>query len=62
MSHFTVLVITPDNNPGTLEAALQPFHEYECTGIEDQYVVDVDVTDEVEKAWDKAGPEDRAVG
>jgi hypothetical protein len=33
MSHFTVLVI--GDNP---EEQLQPFHEYECTGIKDQYV------------------------
>jgi hypothetical protein len=25
---------------------LQPFHEYECTGIVDQYVKWIDVTDE----------------
>lgn len=34
MSHFTVLVI--GENP---EEQLQPFHEYECTGVKDQYVV-----------------------
>lgn len=33
MSHFTVLVI--GDNP---EDQLQPYHEYECTGIKDQYV------------------------
>lgn len=42
MSHFTVLVI--GENP---EEQLQPYHEYECTGIEDQYVIDVDKTEEV---------------
>lgn len=42
MSHFTVLVI--GENP---EKQLQPYHEYECTGIEDEYVIDVDKTDEV---------------
>lgn len=34
MSHFTVLVI--GENP---EEQLQPFHEYECTGIKDEHVV-----------------------
>lgn len=34
MSHFTVLVI--GENP---EKQLQPFHEYECTGIKDEHVV-----------------------
>lgn len=41
MSHFTVLVIGPDH-----EAQLQPFHEFECTGIADQYVQDIDETAE----------------
>ena len=39
MSHFTVLVSLKENTEEALKAALQPFHEYECTGIEDQYVV-----------------------
>lgn len=41
MSHFTVLVIAADT-----EAALQPFHEFECTGTNDQYVQDLDETEE----------------
>lgn len=47
MSHFTVAVITK-NNPTNeeLTKALQPYHEYECTGFKDQYVVPVDETDE----------------
>lgn len=40
MSHFLVLVIG-DN----VEAQLAPYHEFECSGIIDQYVQDVDVTD-----------------
>lgn len=39
MSHFNVLVIGADH-----EAALQPFHEFECTGHNDQYVQDIDIT------------------
>jgi hypothetical protein len=39
MSHFTTLVIGDD-----VESALAPYHEYECTGVNDQYVVDVDMT------------------
>jgi len=42
MSHFSCLVIGDD-----VDAQLQPYHEYECTGINDEYVIDVDVTDEV---------------
>lgn len=45
MSHFTVLVIT--ESAEDVEKALQPFHEYECTGIEDEHVIDVDKTEEV---------------
>ncbi len=37
MSHFTVMVIGP--NP---EEQLAPYHEYECTGVKDQYVVFVE--------------------
>lgn len=37
MSHFAVAVITtPD---GDVDEALAPFHEYECTGVKDQYVI-----------------------
>lgn len=39
MSHFTVLVVGADH-----EAALQPFHEFECTGTNDQYVQELDET------------------
>lgn len=48
MSHFTVLVIGPN-----VEKQLQPFHEFECTGIEDEYVVDVDKTAEALADYDK---------
>ncbi len=42
MSHFSVVVFGED-----VEGQLQPYHEYECTGLKDQYVVEVDITDEV---------------
>lgn len=42
MSHFVVMVIGDD-----VEKQLAPFHEFECTGIDDEYVVDVDVTESV---------------
>jgi hypothetical protein len=42
MSHFTVMVIGHDH-----ESQLAPFHEFECTGLNDQYVQDVDITDEI---------------
>jgi len=47
MSHFSVLVITPEfPTQDVLSNALQPFHEFECTGVVDQYVIDVDKTEE----------------
>ena len=42
MSHFTVMVIGED-----VEKQLQPYHEYECTGVLDEYVVFVDETKEM---------------
>lgn len=47
MSHFTVLVI------GDVEENLAPFHEYECTGIEDEYVVFVETERDIEKEYKK---------
>lgn len=45
MSHFTVLVVTDDKpSDDVLDKALAPFHEFECTGIDNEYVKDVDVT------------------
>jgi len=42
MSHFTVLVV--GENP---EQQLQPFHEFECTGVNDEYVQSIDITQDV---------------
>lgn len=41
MSHFTVLVI--GDNP---EQQLAPYHEYECTGVDDEYVQDIEIIEE----------------
>lgn len=49
MSHFTVLVIG-----GRVADQLQPFHEFECTGIDDQYVQDVDDTESLRADFNKA--------
>ena len=40
MSHFVVIVIG-DNH----ETQLAPYHEFECTGRDDEYVQDVDITE-----------------
>lgn len=55
MSHFSLLVITPTRpSEEDLHKILLPWHEYECTGFED-YVVDVDVTDEMVEDHKKYG-------
>ncbi len=42
MSHFSVLVVVDEPvNDDTLMKALQPFHEFECTGTDDEHVTDV---------------------
>lgn len=53
MSHFNVLVIGPKNEK-ELEAALQPFHEFECTGFNDQYVQDIDRTEEAREEYENS--------
>jgi len=54
MSHFTVLVVCDHTeDQSKLAAMLQPYHEYECTGVEDEYVVDVDKTEEVREQYQK---------
>ncbi len=55
MGHFSVIVATPEKpTEEVLSKAMQPFHEYEYTGIEDQYVVWVDCHDEVIADYEKA--------
>src|SRR5271156_101949 len=40
MSHYGVLVIGND-----IEAQLAPYHEFECTGLDNQYVQEIDQTE-----------------
>jgi hypothetical protein len=47
MSHFTVLVV------GDVEHNLAPFHEFECTGRNDEFVVNVDQLDEAKQEYAK---------
>lgn len=58
MSHFTVLVVTRDQEPETLKKALHPFHEYECTG-DLAFTEWVDATEEVESGWANLSDEDK---
>ncbi|AFU87975.1 hypothetical protein CcrColossus_gp105 [Caulobacter phage CcrColossus] len=54
MSHFALVVVTTTNSKDQLKEVLQPFHEFECTGISDQYVVEVDDTDEKRASYETA--------
>lgn len=52
MSHFSVIVATKDEpTEEVLDRELQPFHEFECTATDDQFVQDVDVTEERVSSW-----------
>jgi hypothetical protein len=57
MSHFPVLVVGED-----IESQLQRFHEFECTGTNDEYVQDVDITAQVRARIDGGEPLDEALG
>lgn len=51
MTHFSGLVVVPGSVDEAgieekLAQILAPWHEFECTGADDQYVVDVDLTEE----------------
>ncbi len=46
MSHFSVIVI--GENP---EEQLAPYHEFECTGRDDQYVQNIDKTEELREEY-----------
>ena len=57
MSHFTVMVFGDD-----VEEQLQPFHEFECTGENDEYVQDIEVTDELQERIDDGDDLEDALG
>lgn len=48
MSHFAVLVIGDD-----YEAQLAPYHEFECTGMDDEYVQNLDRLPEAREQYAK---------
>ena len=49
MSHFLVLVVGEEP-----EEELAPFHEFECTGFNDEYVQDIDITEEVLEEYESS--------
>ena len=50
--HYSLLLITTTDDACAVRDALQPFHQYEVTGIDDKYVVDVDRTAELRPNYD----------
>lgn len=50
MSHFCVLVIGDK-----VDDQLRPYHEFECTGVNDEYVQEIDNTEEARKDYEKHG-------
>lgn len=52
MSHFATVVVTTTQSQEQLAAALQPFHEFECTGVSDQYVIEVDETEKMKAQYE----------
>lgn len=45
--HYSVLVIGPD-----VDRQLAPYHEFECTGIDDEFVQTLNVTEEIRKEYE----------
>ena len=58
MSHYALLVVTRyEPTDEVLSKHLQPFHEFECTGEDDEYVQNVDNTERVRDEYET----DRAI-
>lgn len=51
MSHFMLWVFGCETE-AELAATLQPYHEFECTGTNDQYVVEIDKTQELRDQYE----------
>lgn len=52
MSHFIIAVLTNTGTEAEVTKLLAPYHQYECTGIDDQYVQNVDITEEARAEYD----------
>ena len=56
MSHFRVLVVVDEPTEEAITKELAPFHEFECTGCDDEYVKDVDVTADTRAEYESRPP------
>lgn len=55
MSHFSVIVETKEPpTEDVIGLIMQPWHEFECTGIDDQYVQEIDKTAEAIEGYKSA--------
>lgn len=55
MSHFTTMLVLPSRPTAeSISEAMAPFHEFECTGRDDKYVVEVDETAEARSKFETA--------
>lgn len=63
MSHFSVIVVA-DEEPTdeVLQNAMQLYHEFECTGEDDQYVQEVFVTEQIREEWGSGSQTQRRRG
>jgi hypothetical protein len=52
MSHFCVLVV------GDVDYELAPFHEFECTGLNDEFVQSIDDTEQQREDYNEYGEKD----
>jgi hypothetical protein len=48
MSHFSVLVV------GDVDYNMAPFHEFECDGVDDEFIQTIDVTKSLKEDYEKA--------
>ena len=48
MSHFSILVV------GNVDYNMAPFHEFECDGIDDEFIQTIDVTERYKKDFEEA--------
>jgi hypothetical protein len=51
MSHFTTIIFSNTASPEELANLLAPYHEFECTGRVDQYVQDIDKTEDARRSY-----------
>lgn len=55
MSHFSMIVVLDElPTEDVLAKVMAPWHEFECTGLDDEHVQDLDITDDVRKAYEES--------